>query len=110
MFVVCIGFKYTQISLGGIIEVSEGLRERERERDTKRERERERKWRRYTCKLIAPKYFTVLSDPLSQLPPLQVGTSSVVYPAASYAPMLAARGVPVAEFNLESTPVTQQLK
>lgn len=40
---------------------------------------------------------------------LLVGTSSVVYPAASYAPMLAARGVPVAEFNLESTPVTQQL-
>ena len=41
---------------------------------------------------------------------LQVGTSSVVYPAAGYAPMLAARGVPVAEFNLEPTPVTSTLK
>ena len=41
---------------------------------------------------------------------LQVGTSSVVYPAAGYAPMLAARGVPVAEFNLEVTPVTGNFK
>ena len=40
---------------------------------------------------------------------LQVGTSSVVYPAAGFAPMLAARGVPVAEFNLEDTPVTGTL-
>lgn len=40
----------------------------------------------------------------------QVGTSSVVYPAASFAPLLAMRGIPVAEFNLESTPVTGQLK
>ena len=29
---------------------------------------------------------------------LVVGTSSVVYPAAMFAPSLAARGVPVAEF------------
>ena len=36
----------------------------------------------------------------------QVGTSSVVYPAAAFAPKLALRGVPVAEFNLEDTPVT----
>lgn len=41
---------------------------------------------------------------------LLVGTSSVVYPAAGYAPMLAARGVPVAEFNLEVTPVTGNFK
>lgn len=41
---------------------------------------------------------------------VQVGTSSVVYPAAGFAPMLAMRGVPVAEFNLESTPVTGALK
>jgi len=39
-----------------------------------------------------------------------VGTSSIVYPAAAFAPMLALRGVPVAEFNLESTPVTNKLK
>ena len=39
-----------------------------------------------------------------------MGTSSIVYPAAAFAPMLAQRGVPVAEFNLESTPVTDQLK
>jgi len=35
-----------------------------------------------------------------------VGTSSVVYPAAMFAPMAAQRGVPVAEFNMEETPVT----
>ena len=40
----------------------------------------------------------------------QVGTSSVVYPAAGYATMLAMMGVPVAEFNLEPTPVTSALK
>ena len=40
----------------------------------------------------------------------QVGTSSVVYPAAGFAPMLAARGVPVAEFNMEETSVTGNLK
>ena len=39
----------------------------------------------------------------------QVGTSSVVYPAAGFAPMLASRGVPVAEFNLEDTQVTGDL-
>lgn len=38
---------------------------------------------------------------------LVVGTSSVVYPAAMFAPQVAARGVPVAEFNMEHTPVTQ---
>ena len=55
--------------------------------------------------------------PLLSVPPLlaslllpQVGTSSVVYPAAGFAPMLADRGVPVAEFNLEDTPVTGELK
>ncbi|KAB7495943.1 NAD-dependent protein deacylase sirtuin-5, mitochondrial [Armadillidium nasatum] len=37
---------------------------------------------------------------------LVVGTSSVVYPAAMFAPQVAARGVPVAEFNIESTPAT----
>lgn len=37
---------------------------------------------------------------------LKIGTSSVVYPAAGFAPHLAARGVPVAEFNLEETPAT----
>ena len=40
----------------------------------------------------------------------QVGTSSVVYPAAAFAPMLAMRGVPVAEFNLEATMVTDKMK
>lgn len=39
---------------------------------------------------------------------LVVGTSSVVYPAAMFAPSVAARGVPVAEFNVEETPVTRQ--
>ncbi|PVD21096.1 hypothetical protein C0Q70_19262 [Pomacea canaliculata] len=38
-----------------------------------------------------------------------VGTSSVVYPAAMFAPQVAARGVPVAEFNMEHTPVTHSL-
>lgn len=35
---------------------------------------------------------------------LVIGTSSVVYPAAMFAPGVAARGVPVAEFNIEATP------
>uniref|UniRef100_A0A2P2HXU2 NAD-dependent protein deacylase n=1 Tax=Hirondellea gigas TaxID=1518452 RepID=A0A2P2HXU2_9CRUS len=39
---------------------------------------------------------------------LVVGTSSVVYPAAMFAPQVAARGVAVAEFNMEVTPTTQQ--
>ena len=37
---------------------------------------------------------------------LVVGTSSIVYPAAMFAPQVARRGVPVAEFNLECTPNT----
>jgi len=37
---------------------------------------------------------------------LVVGTSSVVYPAAMFAPQVAERGVTVAEFNMEETPVT----
>ncbi|KAL8590606.1 NAD-dependent protein deacylase sirtuin-5, mitochondrial [Nucella lapillus] len=40
---------------------------------------------------------------------LVVGTSSVVYPAAMFAPQVAARGVPVAEFNIETTGVTNSL-
>ncbi|CAI9737849.1 NAD-dependent protein deacylase sirtuin-5, mitochondrial isoform X2 [Octopus vulgaris] len=40
---------------------------------------------------------------------LVVGTSSIVYPAAMYAPMLASRGIPVAEFNTEETPATNSL-
>lgn len=38
---------------------------------------------------------------------LVVGTSSVVYPAAMFAPQAAARGAVVAEFNLETTPATE---
>lgn len=41
---------------------------------------------------------------------LVIGTSSVVYPAAMFAPALAARGVTVAEFNLEDTPATMHFK
>ncbi|CAG2120695.1 unnamed protein product [Medioppia subpectinata] len=37
---------------------------------------------------------------------LVIGTSSIVYPAAMFAPQVASRGVPVAEFNIESTPGT----
>lgn len=39
---------------------------------------------------------------------LVVGTSSIVYPAAMFAPQVASRGVPVAEFNLEKTPNTNR--
>ena len=35
---------------------------------------------------------------------LVIGTSSVVYPAAMFAPMVAERGKPVAEFNLNEDP------
>jgi len=38
-----------------------------------------------------------------------IGTSSVVYPAAAFAPDLAARGVPVAEFNMEKTSATYSI-
>ncbi|XP_005398856.1 PREDICTED: NAD-dependent protein deacylase sirtuin-5, mitochondrial [Chinchilla lanigera] len=41
---------------------------------------------------------------------LVVGTSSVVYPAAMFAPEVAARGVPVAEFNTETTPATKRFR
>ncbi|KAG5449622.1 NAD-dependent protein deacylase sirtuin-5, mitochondrial [Clonorchis sinensis] len=40
---------------------------------------------------------------------LVVGTSAVVYPAAGFAQELAARGVPVAEVNVEVTPATKSL-
>ncbi|XP_043920820.1 NAD-dependent protein deacylase sirtuin-5, mitochondrial [Protopterus annectens] len=39
-----------------------------------------------------------------------VGTSSVVYPAAMFAPQVAARGVPVAEFNTAATPATSNFR
>nr|XP_020451496.1 NAD-dependent protein deacylase sirtuin-5, mitochondrial-like isoform X2 [Monopterus albus] len=39
-----------------------------------------------------------------------VGTSSIVYPAAMFGPRIASRGVPVAEFNLSSTPKTEYFK
>ncbi|XP_047714798.1 NAD-dependent protein deacylase sirtuin-5, mitochondrial isoform X3 [Prionailurus viverrinus] len=41
---------------------------------------------------------------------LVVGTSSVVYPAAMFAPQVSARGVPVAEFNMETTPATNRFR
>ncbi|XP_009271994.2 PREDICTED: NAD-dependent protein deacylase sirtuin-5, mitochondrial [Aptenodytes forsteri] len=41
---------------------------------------------------------------------LVVGTSSVVYPAAMFAPQVSARGVPVAEFNMEATPATNRFR
>uniref|UniRef100_H0Y0U4 NAD-dependent protein deacylase sirtuin-5, mitochondrial n=1 Tax=Otolemur garnettii TaxID=30611 RepID=H0Y0U4_OTOGA len=40
----------------------------------------------------------------------KVGTSSVVYPAAMFAPQVSARGVPVAEFNMETTPATNRFR
>lgn len=41
---------------------------------------------------------------------LVIGTSSVVYPAAMFAPQIAAKGVPVAEFNIEPTYATQHFR
>ncbi|XP_076183372.1 NAD-dependent protein deacylase isoform X2 [Ptiloglossa arizonensis] len=38
---------------------------------------------------------------------LVIGTSSIVYPAAMFAPQVAERGIPVAEFNIETTPATR---
>lgn len=38
---------------------------------------------------------------------LVIGTSSVVLPASAFAPRIAQSGVPVAEFNLESTPCSE---
>lgn len=41
---------------------------------------------------------------------LVIGTSSIVYPAAMFAPSVATRGVPVAEFNIEETPSTEEFR
>ncbi|KYN33468.1 NAD-dependent deacetylase sirtuin-5 [Trachymyrmex septentrionalis] len=41
---------------------------------------------------------------------LVIGTSAIVYPAAMFAPQVAQRNVPVAEFNIEETPATKQLQ
>ncbi|XP_062836754.1 NAD-dependent protein deacylase sirtuin-5, mitochondrial [Anolis carolinensis] len=41
---------------------------------------------------------------------LVVGTSSIVYPAAMFAPQVSARGMPVAEFNMQSTPATDRFR
>lgn len=41
---------------------------------------------------------------------LIIGTSSIVYPAAMFAPQVAHRGVPVAEFNIETTPATREFQ
>lgn len=38
---------------------------------------------------------------------LVVGTSSVVYPAAMFAPFVAERGKPVAEFNINHEPASE---
>ena len=34
----------------------------------------------------------------------------MVYPAAMFAPQVSARGVPVAEFNMETTPATERFR
>ncbi|XP_034192028.1 NAD-dependent protein deacylase isoform X2 [Osmia lignaria lignaria] len=39
-----------------------------------------------------------------------IGTSSIVYPAAMFAPQAANRGIPVAEFNLEMTPASRHFE
>ncbi|EZA59667.1 NAD-dependent deacetylase sirtuin-5 [Ooceraea biroi] len=41
---------------------------------------------------------------------LVIGTSAIVYPAAMFAPQVAQRNVPVAEFNIEETPATGQVQ
>ncbi|XP_066597871.1 NAD-dependent protein deacylase sirtuin-5, mitochondrial-like [Prorops nasuta] len=41
---------------------------------------------------------------------LIIGTSSIVYPAAMFAPQVAERGIPVAEFNIEETPATRRFQ
>lgn len=41
---------------------------------------------------------------------LVIGTSSVVYPAAMFAPLVAERGKPVAEFNLNDGPADDSFK
>lgn len=41
---------------------------------------------------------------------LVVGTSSVVYPAAMFAPLVVERGKPVAEFNVTDEPANDDFK
>lgn len=39
---------------------------------------------------------------------LVIGTSSIVYPAAMFAPQVAIRGIPVAEFNIDAKPSSSE--
>ena len=41
---------------------------------------------------------------------VQIGTSSVVYPAAGYTSMISDRNIPVVEINIETTPSTSLAK
>lgn len=41
---------------------------------------------------------------------LVIGTSSVVYPAAMFAPRVAERGKPVAEFNINEEPASDDFR
>lgn len=41
---------------------------------------------------------------------LVIGTSSVVYPAAMFAPRVAERGKPVAEFNINEEPASDDFQ
>lgn len=65
----------------------------------------------YFIKLILQSYLLVSEQAMTECDLcLVVGTSSVVYPAAMFAPQVALRGVPVAEFNVESTPATSNFQ
>ncbi len=50
--------------------------------------------------------FTFSSSYLFLFELFKVGTSSVVYPAAGYASILAEKNIPVIEINIETTPST----
>ena len=52
----------------------------------------------------------VYFDNTSMVSFIQVGTSSAVYPANTFAPRVAERGVTVAEYNTEETEVTSQFR
>jgi len=56
---------------------------------------------------LEPEVLSVAHDHLEKCDLcLVVGTSAIVYPAAMFAPQLAEKGIPVAEFNVEETPAT----
>jgi NAD-dependent deacetylase sirtuin 5 len=63
------------------------------------------------CLVVSMKYLVVISHNINHIDSdcnSQIGTSSIVYPAAMFAPQCVSKGIPVAEFNIDETHTTDQ--